>query len=123
MNASHYNSSHADKLNNLLQALKPELVRLNGILRTAKDIESPYKNGLMHLVALTNMQFQLEKRQDVEGYVNLIIEELHGIVMLFNRVVEDDDFRELYEKQGIFTAFSEIQKNITKIIEHNENQI
>jgi len=108
----------SDKLNNLLLALKPDLVQLKELLKKAKDINSPYQAKFRHLISLTNMQLQLEKKNNIEGYISLIVEELQEIIIILNQVMEDDGVRDLYEI--IFNDFFKLQEKIAIIVESRD---
>ncbi|WED43103.1 hypothetical protein [Legionella cardiaca] len=106
--------SYANKLNNLLAVLKPELAELKQLLIKFKLVNSPYKNRFSHLVAIANTQRAYEGK--IEQNVNMITQQLSQILELLNQIVEDDEVRDLYIDAGIFDELLKHREKILKVL-------
>ena len=112
-------SDNADKLNNLLLALKPEINELKQLVKTFKTIDSPYKDGFNFLVSLAKFQTQLVTKTNIEEDVKGIISQIEQFTKLMDRIVVDDEARDLYEQAGNFDALNKHREKILKIIEQH----
>ncbi|HGK7612191.1 TPA: hypothetical protein ACJ6J3_16335 [Legionella pneumophila] len=103
------NNNRSDDVNGLLSLLESELNDFQKLIKDMANIESPYKNEFNYMRTLVNQE---KFKKDLEGKLNLLIEELNTFGKIYEKIVDDDEASELYVKAGLLDKSLELQKRI-----------
>ncbi|HAT2065481.1 TPA: hypothetical protein ACG2L8_000634 [Legionella pneumophila] len=95
--------------NRLLSLLDAELNDFQKLIKDMAIIDSPYKNEFNYMRILVNQE---KFKNDLEGKLNLLIEELNTFGKIYAKIVEDDEASQLYVKAGLLDKSLDLQKRI-----------
>lgn len=98
------------KMNNLLIRLEPDLNDLRNLIRNMAQIESNFKSEFNYIRFIVNQEAALS--EDIEKKALLLTQELNQFGALLEKIVEDDQARELYVNAGLLDKCLELKKNI-----------
>ena len=97
-----------NKLSNVLKLWEPELDDFQNLVKDMSLVDSPYKNEFNDIRSLVKKK----PNQDSKEKIHLLIDELNHFRIIFEKIVEDDDVRELYIKQGLLYKSVALQTRI-----------
>lgn len=101
-----------NQIKNMLKLLEPEFHDFQVLVKDMVAIDSPYKSEFNYLKALGNSERQALMKGDVKKEVILLMQELNQFGAILNKIVEDDDARDLYVENGLMDRCMTLQKNL-----------
>ncbi|MBI2786200.1 MAG: hypothetical protein HYX60_07830 [Legionella longbeachae] len=102
-----------DDVKNLLNKLEPELKNFKLLVASMSEVISPYKNQFNFVRTLCKREHY---HKNIEEHVKLIVSEFDTIADLLEKVSNDENVKELYDKNSILEKCLEIRDNILKKI-------
>ena len=101
-----------NELKNMLKLLEPELHDLHALIKDMVAIDSPYKQEFNYLKVLGNSERMASVSGDVEKEVTLLVNEFNQFGTILNKIIEDDQVRDLYVSNGLMDRCIDLQKNL-----------